>query len=380
MKISARSKEVDRLESQVRPGFRPMIEKMAAYVPGEQPRASERLIKLNTNENPYPPSPRVRRAAARALAGDAMRLYPPPRADELIASASRLYRITASMILAGNGSDELLAMLFRAALGRGDRVAYATPTYSLYDTLAAIQEARVIAIPFGRDFELPAGALARADARLTIVCNPNSPSGTIVPTSMLDMLARRMRGNLLAIDEAYVDFADRNALDLVRRHRNVLVLRSLSKSFSLAGMRLGLCFANPSIIETLLKVKDSYNVSRVALAVGAAALDDVGWMRRNVERVRRTRSVTEARLRAMGFEVPPSSANFVLARMPGHDLAPLAAGLRERGILVRYFATPMLRDALRISIGSPREMALLFKAIRPLIDALRVAPRDGRLQ
>jgi histidinol-phosphate aminotransferase len=357
-----------------------MIEQMAAYVPGEQPPLSERIVKLNTNENPYPPSPRARSAAARALAGGAMRPYPPPRADEFIASASRLYRMPTSMILAGNGSDELLAMLFRAALGRGDKVAYATPTYSLYDTLAAIQEARVVAVPFGREFELPAGALARADARLTIVCNPNSPSGTIVPTKALDTLARRMRGNLLAIDEAYVDFAESNALDLVRRHRNIVVLRSLSKSFSLAGMRLGLCFANPSIIETLLKVKDSYNVSRVALAAGAAALEDVAWMRRNVERVRRTRAVTEVRLRAMGFEVPRSSANFVMARIPAYDLAPLAAGLRERGILVRYFATPTLRDALRISIGTPREMALLFKAMRPLIDALRVAPRDGRLR
>lgn len=362
------------------PRFRPAIEKMAPYVPGEQPAPGQRLIKLNTNENPYPPSPQVRRAAARVLAGETLRLYPPPRADEFISSASCFYRIPAAMILAGNGSDELLAMLFRAVLGRGDKVAYATPTYSLYDALAAIQEARVVAVPFARDFKLPVDALARARARLTIVCSPNSPSGTLVPVDSLRMLVRRLEGKLLAIDEAYVDFAESNALEIVRRYRNVVILRSLSKSFSLAGMRLGLCFAHPSVIETLLKVKDSYNLSRVAMVAGAAALEDATWMRRNVERVRRTRAISEETLRTMGFEVPRSSANFLLARLAGRDLAPLAAGLRARGIVVRYFGTPMLRDAIRISIGRPREMALLFRALKPLVAALSVPPRNGRPQ
>ncbi len=357
--------------------FRPAIERMAPYVPGEQPAPGERLIKLNTNENPYPPSPRVRRAAARALSGATLRLYPPPRSDEFIANASRFYHIPRSMILAGNGSDELLAMLFRAALGRGDKVAYATPTYSLYDTLAAIQEARVSAIPFGRDFRLPVDALLRARARLTIVCNPNSPSGTSVEVDCLDTLARRLGRGLWLSTRLTPISPTATGWSSVRRHANVLVLRSLSKSFSLAGMRLGLCFAAQAAIESLLKVKDSYNLSGVAVAAGAAALEDAAWMRRNVNRVRRTRKQAQARLRAMGFEVPESSANFVLARLPGRDLAPLASGLRESGVLVRYFATPMLRDALRISIGSPNEMAILFRALKPLVDALAVAPRDG---
>jgi histidinol-phosphate aminotransferase len=348
--------------------FRTSIDRMAAYMPGEQPRAGQRVIKLNTNENPYPPSPRVRRAVART-AGAALRLYPAPRADEFIATAARRYRFPRSMILAGNGSDELLAMVFRAALGRGDRVAYAVPTYSLYDTLAAIQEARPVRISFGDGFELPIDALARARARLTIVCNPNSPSGTLTPARRLAGLARRLRGRLLVIDEAYVDFADENALSLVRRNRNVVVLRTLSKSFSLAGMRLGLCFAHPEVIAALLKVKDSYNLSRIALAAGAAALEDVEWMRRNVERVRRTRAAAEARLRRLGFEVPRSQANFVLARMKGRDLGPVARGLRRAGVLVRHFATPRLRDALRISIGRPAEMAALFSALKPLVEA-----------
>ena len=342
--------------------FREAIEKMAAYKPGEQPRAGERLIKLNTNENPYPPSPQVRRAVARAAA-DSLRLYPAPRADGFIAAASKLYGIREEMILAGNGSDELLAMIFRATLGAGDTVAYPVPTYSLYDTLASIQEARVVNFPVARDFSIPLDQLAEARAVLTIVCSPNSPSGIFTPTAKLAKLARALRDRLLVIDEAYVDFADENALGLLRRFPNVVILRTLSKSFSLAGMRLGLCFARPEIIAELMKVKDSYNLSRVALAAGAAALSDADWMRRNVERVKHTRAASIARLRKLGFEVPDSSANFVLARMASHDLAPLVRALRKSGILVRHFPTPMLHDAIRISIGTPTEMNALFKAI-----------------
>ncbi|HZC45951.1 MAG TPA: histidinol-phosphate transaminase [Candidatus Acidoferrum sp.] len=349
--------------------FRESIKKMAAYLPGEQPRPGQRLIKLNTNENPYPPSPRVRRAVVRAMAGAAMRLYPAPRADEFVASAAKVYSIPQSMILAGNGSDELLAMVFRATLGSGDTVAYSVPTYSLYDTLALVQEARIIHCPLSADFELPLDALADAGANLTIVCSPNSPSGTLTPARSLGALAKRLDGRLLVIDEAYVDFAEENALGLVRRHRNVVVLRTLSKSYSLAGMRLGLCFAHPTVIDALMKVKDSYNLSRVALAAGAEALRDSGWMHRNVAKVIRTRARTETRLRKLGFEVPPSQGNFVLARMTGRDMAPVTRGLRRAGILVRHFPTPLLHDAIRISIGTPAEMNALFKALEPLVSA-----------
>jgi histidinol-phosphate aminotransferase len=341
---------------------------MDPYTPGEQPGPRERLIKLNTNENPYPPSPRVRRAVGQA-ANAALRLYPAPRADEFVAGAAKLYKVPCEMILAGNGSDELLAMLFRAALDRGDTVAYPTPTYSLYDTLAAVQEARVLHFPFGRDFTVPIEALGRARARLTIICNPNSPSGTMTPVRSLATLARKLRGRLLIIDEAYVDFASDNALRLLKNHRNVVVLRTLSKAYSLAGMRLGLAFAHRPTIEALLKVKDSYNLSRIALAGGAAALSDSTWMRRNVERVKKTRAMVEVRLRKMGFEVPPSEANFVLARMPDHDLGRVTRGLRRAGILVRYFSIPSLRDAMRISIGTRAEMAALLRALGPLVRA-----------
>ncbi|MGH7778263.1 MAG: histidinol-phosphate transaminase [Candidatus Binataceae bacterium] len=361
--------------------FRNSIDRMAAYTPGEQPRAGERLIKLNTNENPYPPSPKVRRAVARS-ARDALRLYPAPRGDEFVAQAERLYGVPREMILAGNGSDELLAMLFRAALGRGDKVAYPVPTYSLYDTLAEVQEARVDRIAFGIDFALPLKELTRARARMTIVCNPNSPSGSFTAVAKLGALARSLEGRLLVIDEAYVDFADDNALRIVRRHPNMVILRTLSKSFSLAGMRLGLCFAHPPVIEALLKVKDSYNLSRIALAAGAAALADSPWMLRNVERVKATRDKAAEQLRRLGFEVAPSQSNFVLARIKGRNLAPVVRGLRKAGILVRHFATPMLRDALRISIGTPSEMRALNRALAPLLPkaaAMPARPRAARI-
>jgi histidinol-phosphate aminotransferase len=199
------------------------------------------------------------------------------------------------------------------------------------------------------------------------VCSPNSPCGTLAASDDLGGLARRLGQRLLVIDEAYVDFAESNALGLVRDHSNIIVLRTLSKSFSLAGMRLGLLFAQPPIIESLLKVKDSYNLSRVAIAAGAQALEDADWMRRNVEKVRRTREIAQERLRKMGFEVPRSSSNFVLARLAGCDMAPVTAALRRRGILVRHFPASVFRDAIRISIGTPAEMTALFKALEPLI-------------
>ena len=344
---------------------------MAPYKPGEQPRPGERLIKLNTNENPYPPSPRVRRAMVK-VASDSLRLYPAPRGDDFIAAASSLYGIREDMILAGNGSDELLAMIFRATLGPRDTVAYPVPTYSLYDTLAAVQEARVVGVPVESDFSIPLGKLAKARARLTIVCSPNSPSGILTATAKLKTLAHALSDRLLVIDEAYVDFADDNALALLKRFRNVVILRTLSKSFSLAGMRLGLCFARPEVIAELTKVKDSYNLSRIALVAGTEALYDVAWMRRNVERVKKTRDATVARLRKMGFEVPDSSANFVLARMAGYDLEPLVRALRRSGILVRHFPTPMLRDALRISIGTPAEMNALFAALKTNLSSVNL--------
>lgn len=342
--------------------IRPAVRAMAGYTPGEQPQGGG-FVKLNTNENPYPPSPRVRAAIA-ACAGDEVRLYPDPMANALRDAAARRYDLPRDCIVAGNGSDELLAIVMRACLDPGDAVAYPYPTYSLYDTLVEIAGARVARVPWAAGWALPP-ALATTDARVTIVCNPNAPSGTVVAVEELAALARRLSG-LLVIDEAYVDFAADSALRLVRQHDNVVVLRTLSKSFSLAGLRVGLGFAQAPVIAELCKVKDSYNLSRVSIAAGAAALEDDGAMRAHVTRVAATRARLAAALRGLGYEVPDSQANFVLARRPGVDQRPVLEALKQRRILVRWFDTPELRDALRISVGTDAEIDALLRALEEL--------------
>jgi histidinol-phosphate aminotransferase len=332
---------------------------MEGYVPGEQPQGGG-FVKLNTNENPYPPSPRVRDAIERC-ATDEVRLYPDPMANALRDAAAARYDLTREHLLAGNGSDELLAIVLRACTEAGDRVAYPTPTYSLYDTLVAIAGAVPVRVPFPDDFSLPA-ALGDANARVTFVCNPNAPSGTFVSIDELGALSERVEG-LLVIDEAYVDFADDSAFRLVRERPNVLVLRTLSKSFSLAGLRIGLACGQPPLIAELAKVKDSYNVSRVSIAAGAAALADYDVMRAHAERVRLTRTRLSEALRARGYQVPPSQANFVLARQPGREQRAVYEALKQRRILVRYFATPDLYDALRITVGTDDEIDALLRAM-----------------
>jgi histidinol-phosphate aminotransferase len=333
---------------------------MTGYVPGEQPQ-DRRYIKLNTNENPYPPSPRVL-AAVRAATTDDLRLYPDPMANALRERAAAVYDVDRETVLVGNGSDDLLNLIVRACVGAQDRVVYPYPTYSLYDTLVTIQEGQAIHIPYPDDFSLPYG-LAEAGGRVTFVCHPNSPSGTPVPIDAIEALARQVTG-VLVVDEAYVDFADTTALGLVRRYDNVVVLRSFSKSFSLAGMRIGLAFGAENMIAELLKVKDSYNVTRLSIVAATAALDDYGWMQANVARVRQTRGRLTEALRQLGFAVLPSQANFVLARRPGRSAEDVYRALKERGILVRYFATPELRDALRISIGTDAEIDALLTALQ----------------
>jgi histidinol-phosphate aminotransferase len=341
---------------------RPAVRALAAYTPGEQPQ-DRRYIKLNTNENPYPPSPRVLEAV-RACIDDHTRLYPDPLANALRDEAARAYGLTRDHLLAGNGSDDLLAIIIRACIDPGDRVVYPYPTYSLYDTLVEIAGGSAVRVPFGPDFALPEG-VAEGHGRVTLICNPNSPSATIVPVARLAALAAEVAG-LLVIDEAYVDFARQSALDLVRERSNVVILRTFSKSFSLAGMRIGLAFGPPAIIGELAKVKDSYNLSRPSICAAVAALRDREWMRANVERVCASRARLTEGLRALGFRVLPSEANFVLARRPGRDQRAVYEGLKRRGILVRYFATRELRDSLRVTVGTDSEVDALLAALREL--------------
>jgi len=335
---------------------------MRGYVPGEQPQ-DRRYIKLNTNENPYPPSPRVIEGV-RAAATEDLRLYPDPLATVLRNRAAAVYGLHRENILVGNGSDELLSLILRTCVGPNDRVVFPHPTYSLYDTLVTIQEGQPVHVPYPADFSLPPG-LAEAEGRVTFVCHPNSPSGTPVPIAAIETLAARVSG-LLVVDEAYVDFADASALELVRHCDNVIVLRTFSKSFSLAGMRIGLAFAAAPLIDELMKVKDSYNVSRLSIVAATAALEDEAWMQANVARIRRTRERLMDGLRSRGFGVLQSHANFVLARHPQRSLAGIYEMLKARGILVRYFATPELFDALRITVGTDAEIDALLSALQEI--------------
>ncbi len=335
---------------------------MTGYVPGEQPR-DDGFIKLNTNENPYPPSPRVL-AALRKVTNGSLRLYPQPLSDTLRSAAAEVYGVRPENIIAGNGSDEILTMLLRSFVGPGDRVAFPVPTYSLYDTLIEIQDGVRAAVDYPADFSLPE-SLAAQNAALTFLCNPNAPSGTLVGLQAIEELARRVAG-ILVVDEAYVDFAESegaSSLPLIRRLPNLVVLRSFSKSFSLAGMRTGFGFAPEEIISGMMKVKDSYNVNRLSMVAATAALQDIPWMTRNVRRIQRSRRKLTAGLKRLGYHVYPSHANFVLARMNGVKLKGVYEALKRKNILVRYFEAPGLEDCLRISVGAPREMKALMDAM-----------------
>lgn len=340
---------------------RPIVERMHAYVPGEQPQGGC-VIKLNTNENPYPPAPGVIAAVTAAGSPD-LRLYPDPTARPLREEAARCYGVQPEQVLVGNGSDEILTMLMRAIVGVDDIVVFPEPTYSLYDTLVTIQEGRSLTIPFPPDFTLPP-ALWAAEGRLMMICNPNAPSGSVTPVATIAELAGGFDG-VVVVDEAYVDFAPAGAtaLPLLASHDNVIVLRTFSKSFSLAGMRIGLAFGHPDLLAQIAKVKDSYNLNRVAIAAGVAALVEIAWMQQNVARIVATRARLSEGLTALGYDVLPSAANFVLARRAGEDQGPVQLALRERGILVRHFATDRLRDALRISVGTDEETDQLLAAL-----------------
>ena len=345
--------------------LRKNIEDLEGYTPGEQPKRAD-LIKLNTNENPYPPSPRVL-AAVRKELNSSLRLYPDPVALELRKRAAVLYNVRPENVMAGNGSDELLSILMRCYVGDEDTVAYPVPTYSLYETLIAIQDGRNLTVPYADDFAIPAPLYSQS-SKVTILCNPNAPSGTLEPVSEIARLARSVAG-LLIVDEAYIDFADsdESAIALVNRFPNLVVLRTFSKAFSLAGMRVGLAFGSEDIVRNMLKVKDSYNLCRLSLTAAVAALEDVEWMQRNVGRIQRTRRTLIRGLRKLGFEVQPSQANFVMAKLGNDSIRWLHEGLRDRGILVRFFDTPELRNMMRVTVGRPAEIRALLKETQALL-------------
>jgi histidinol-phosphate aminotransferase len=346
------------------PRPRPIVEEMEGYIPGEQPGPGERIVKLNTNENPYPPSPRVLEAI-RALDGERLRRYPSPMSDGFRAAAARALGVTPERVLAGNGSDDILAIAVRTFLGPGEVLAYPHPTYSLYPVLAQIGEVKVAEVPWGPGWDLPIAELVATGARAVFFANPNAPSGTLVPASRVRELAATFPG-LVLIDEAYVDFADESSLPLVAEFPNVLVTRTLSKGYGLAGLRFGYAVGAPSIIGQMAKVKDSYNCDAVSIAAAVAALGDQDYARSTWERVRSERARLTAELGRRGWVVIPSAANFLLATPPGKDGGALYRGLKGRGVLVRHFDMPGLADKVRITIGTPEQNDALLAALSEL--------------
>jgi len=342
--------------------FLPHIDRMAGYAPGEQPRDGG-FIKLNTNENPYPPSPRVAEAIVGALDGR-LRLYPDPVGTAFRRVAAGLHGVGPGMILAGNGSDDLLTILTRAFAGPGDVVAYPTPSYILYKTLAEIQGARPEEVPFGPDWSLDPLDFARTRPRLALIANPNSPSGTALTPDQLGAIASGLDCPLV-VDEAYADFAEGDAVGLIASHPNVIVLRTLSKGYSLAGLRLGYLIARPEVVEGLIKVKDSYNCDTLSLVGGAAALGDRAYLAETRGKILATRARLVAAMRGFGYGVPQSRSNFAWCT-GGPPASATYEALKDRKILVRLMRYPGQPDGLRVTVGTDAEVDRFLLALRSL--------------
>ncbi len=361
------------------PLIRPLLKAVQAYVPGEQPK-TRGLIKLNTNENPYPPAPEVLKAI-KAAVDDRLRLYPNPTAQPLREKLARLHRCQPENIIIGNGSDELLAMAVRcfveptAASTRTARttVQFFSPSYSLYSVLAAIHGARAHAVPLKPDFSLPSIAELKrgrqwdVQAALTFVTTPNAPSGRAYSTVELETLCRTQTG-VVILDEAYVDFAAENAMALAGKFKNVLVARTFSKAYSLCFQRIGYFVGHRELIGALDKIRDSYNVNGLGQIAAVATLEHLPYYRRNFEKIRATRQKLTGDLSALGFEVFPSQSNFILVRPPRFPAETWLKRLRERRILVRWFRQPEVSNYLRITIGTSAEATALVHAAKYILD------------
>ena len=339
---------------------KPALRGFDPYVPGEQPPDSEGWVKLNTNESPHPPSPKV--AAAVAAAAQDLRLYPSPTAQPAREAVARALDVDPGWVTAGNGSDELIAMCFRAFAGAGDAVAFCEPSYPLFAPLATMYENEPRVHRLAEGWSLPP-SFVRDPAPLKFLVNPNSPVGNWYPRDVVEEVVSRSEG-VVVIDEAYVDFAPESRLDIVRSYPNAIVLRTLSKSAALAGLRFGYAVAQPDLIQDLDLVKDSYNVNRLSIAGAVAALEDSAHTRLIVQEIVRERDWLTAQLSGLGFEVEPSAANFVLCRPPAtHPATEVAAALREKRILVRRYEREPLAGWLRITVGTHDQMEALIEAL-----------------
>jgi histidinol-phosphate aminotransferase len=352
---------------------RPLVQRLHPYVPGEQPKI-EGLIKLNTNENPYPPSPKVLKAV-RDATDSRLRLYPNPASDRLRDALATLHRCSRENLIIGNGSDELLAMAVRAFVEPKDSganksratVQFFHPSYSLYPVLAETHGAFCNPVPLRSDFNMPSVAeLKRAtrwdfSAALTLVTTPNAPSGRGYATNALAKLCRAQRG-VVVLDEAYVDFADENALKLASTFKHVLVARTFSKAYSLCFQRIGYLIGHPELIAALHKIRDSYNVNGLGQEAALATLGELAYYHANFRKIIQTRQRLSQSLEQMGFQVLPSQTNFILVKPPHFPAKQWLEKLRARKILVRWFSQPDVSDYLRITVGLPSEAKALLRA------------------
>lgn len=341
--------------------------KLSAYVPGEQPKGRT-FIKLNTNENPYPPSPQVAEAL-RTLDPDVLRKYPNPTSEAVRERLAELHGCAASNVFVGNGSDEVLALCTRAFVEDSGSMGYFDPSYSLYPVLADIRDVGTcpVALDAAFGWQTPPADLCS----LFILTNPNAPTSMLFDKQQVEAFCASFKGVVL-IDEAYVDFSSVHCMDLAMKYDNVLVMRTLSKSFSLAAVRVGYAVGSEGLINALMKIKDSYNLDGIAQALTLAALKDMDYMRLNAERIIASRAVLSSGLKDLGFDVCASETNFVWVQPPDSIFASdLFEKLRESGILTRYFPGPKTGHHVRISVGTENEVEALLSAV------LRICKEDS---
>jgi histidinol-phosphate aminotransferase len=343
--------------------IRKSIEALNAYVPGEQP-VGEGVVKLNTNENPYPPSPGVQEILS-AMDAAKLRLYPPPLSAELRTKIADMHRCGVENVFAGNGSDEILTLCTRVFVENDGSIGYMDPSYSLYPVLADIRDVEKRPVGLGEDFGWPftddddPAMRDACECSLFLLTNPNAPTGILYPESVVRRFCEKANG-VVVIDEAYVDFSAENCLKLALELDNVLVLRTLSKSYSLAGLRVGYAVGADRLVRAIFKAKDSYNLDLLSQKLALAALSDVAHMRGNVEKIRKTRAKLSAGLKDRGDLVYPSEANFVWFRPGGISANELFERLRQQSILIRYFPGDKTGDCLRVTVGTDSEIDRLL--------------------
>lgn len=344
--------------------FRKNVDLMDAYIPGIQPKDPQ-VIKLNTNENPFPPTDKVLQKLSEALQ-DNLRRYPDPNCDNLRHAIAKTYDVKFEQVIVGNGSDEILALIFRACVDQGDRVLLFYPTYTLYNVMAQASCANVIEYDLDENFEIPEKAFSEK-YRLSLIPNPNVPSGNFINKESISRLAKSSDG-ILVVDEAYADFAEQNCIDMIKNHDNIVVTRSFSKSFSLAGMRIGFAIASTDIIQGLMKIKDSYNLNTLSLVAAQTALEDIDTVNKNIVQIKALRDRYAQILADLGFEVLKSHANFLFVKPPNILTAKdMYNHLLDRKILVRFFDKPRVNGYLRITIGTQEEMRKLLDNIKELL-------------